>query len=137
MQITLSANRPIPKRRFWDLVQQVIRTSGADDVGVTCSDHSMDIVAAGVSKLNVVRRLRQTTGAAPILVIGDRGRWPGNDHELLSEPFALGVDQVSGDPATCWHLGKPGQRGPAVTVKYLASLRVHDGCAKFEAGSLR
>ena len=137
LQITLQATGPIPNGRLWDLVQNVIRTAGIDDVGVTRSDHSIDVVAASVSKLNVVRSLRETIGDAPILVIGDRGRWPGNDYELLSEPYALGVDEISGDPGTCWHLGKPGQRGPTVTFEYLAALKVHDGCVKFEAGSLR
>ena len=83
---------------------------------MTRSDHSVDIVAASVSRLNAVRRLRETIGDAPILAIGDRGRWPGNDHELLREPFALGVDEISVDPATCWHLGESGQCGPPVTL---------------------
>lgn len=136
-QITLAATRIMPDGRLWDLVQHVIQMTGAGDVGVTRSGHSVDIVAAGVSKLNVVRRLRETVGDAPILAIGDRGRWPGNDHELLSEPFALGVDEVSVDPATCWHLGGPGQRGPAVTLEYLSALEANDSRVKFAVGSLQ
>ena len=136
-QITLQATRVMAEGRLWDLVHHVIQQTGADDVGVTRSDHSVDIVAAGVSKLNVVRRLRETVGDAPILAIGDRGRWPGNDHELLGEPFALGVDEISVDPATCWHLGEPGQCGPTVTLKYLSALEVHNGRMRFAAGSLQ
>ena len=90
-----------------------------------------------MSKLNVVRRLRETVDDEPILAIGDRGRWPGNDHELLSEPFALGVDEINVDPATCWHLGKPGQRGPAVTIEYLSALEAQDGRMKFIAEALQ
>ncbi len=127
----------MPVDRLWDLVHHVIQLTGATDVGVTRSGHSVDIVAGGVSKLNVVQRLRETIGDAPILVIGDRGRWPGNDHELLSEPFALGVDEINVDPTTCWHLGEPGQRGPTVTLEYLTALEAHDGRLKFKAGSLR
>ena len=136
-QITLHATRVTPVGRLWDLVYHVIRLIGTDNVGVTRSGHSVDIVAAGVSKLNVVQRLRETIGSAPVLVIGDRGRWPGNDHELLSEPFSLGVDEISVDPATCWHLGEPGQRGPTVTLEYLSALKAHDGGVKFEVGSLQ
>ena len=136
-QITLEATRVMPEDRLWDLVHHVVLLAGADDVGVTRSSHSVDIVAAGVSKLNVVRALREAVGDAPILTIGDRGRWPGNDHELLSEPFALGVDEISVDPATCWHLGKPGQRGPTVTLDYLSALETHDGRVRFAAGSLQ
>ena len=136
-QITLRATRVMPGSRLWDLVHNVVLLTGAGDVGVTQSGHSVDIVATGVSKLNVVRRLRETVGDAPILAIGDRGRWPGNDHELLGEPFALGVDEISVDPTTCWHLGEPGQRGPAVTLDYLSALEVHDGRVKFAVGSLQ
>ena len=136
-QITLQATRVMSEGRLWDLVHHVIRLTGTDDVGVTRSDHSVDVVAAGVSKLNVVQRLRETVGDAPILTIGDCGRWPGNDHDLLSGPFALGVDEISVDPATCWHLGEPGQCGPTVTLEYLFALEMRNGRMRFAAGSLQ
>ena len=137
LQITLQETRVMAKGRLWDLVHHVIQLTGTDHVGVMRSDHSVDIVAAGVSKLNVVRRLRETGGEAPILAIGDRGCWPGNDHELLSEPFALGVDEISVDPATCWHLGESGQCGPTVTLEYLSALEMQNGRMRFAAGSLQ
>ena len=136
-QITLRATRGKFNGRLQDAVRQTIRTTGVKGVNVVSSSHSVDIVAAEVSKLNAVRKLRETVGDAPILAIGDRGRWPGNDHDLLRERFALGVDEISVDPATCWHLGKPGQRGPAVTLDYLSSLEVEDRRLKFATGSLR
>lgn len=136
-QITLEATSVMPEGRLWDLVYHIILLTGTGDVGVTRSGHSVDIVAPGVSKLNVVRRLRETICDAPILAIGDRGRWPGNDYELLREPFALGVDEISVDPATCWHLGEPGQRGPTVTLDYLFALEAHDDRVRFAAGSLQ
>ena len=136
-QITLEATRAMPGKRLWDLAHEAILTTSVQDVTVMSSSHSVDIVAAGVSKLNVVRRLRKTVGDEPILTIGDRGRWPGNDHELLRGPFALGVDEINVGPATCWHLGKPGQRGPAVTIEYLSALDVQDGRMKFIAEALQ
>lgn len=136
-QITLEAIRLMSESRLWDLAYQVILMTGADGVSVTRSSHSVDIVAAGVSKLNVVHRLREAVGDGPILAIGDRGRWPGNDYELLREPFALGVDEISVDPATCWHLGEPGQRGPCVTVGYLTALEAESGRLRFVEGSLQ
>ena len=136
-QITLEAARVMPVNRLWDLARQVMIKTGVHGVTATCSSHSVDIVAAGVSKRNVVRRLREKVGDEPILAIGDRGRCPGNDHELLSEPFALGVDEISADPATCWHLGEPGQRGSAVTLEYLSALEAQDGRLRFAAGSLQ
>lgn len=136
-QITLEAIRVIPESRLWDLAQQVILMASAGDVSVTRSSHSIDIVAAGVSKLNVVTRLREVIGEGAILTIGDRGRWPGNDYDLLREPFALGVDEISVDPATCWHLGEPGQRGPSVTLDYLSALEARDGLLRFAETSLQ
>lgn len=130
-QITLQPIRPMPPGRLWNLVQHEILHTGTRDLGVTRSGHSIDIVAPGVTKLNVVKQLRKAIGEAPVLVIGDRGRWPGNDHELLAEPFALGVDEISADPATCWHLGEPGQRGPSVTLDYLSGLQAADDQVKF------
>ena len=135
-QITLRTS-VMPVNRLWTLVRQVVHATGVPDVTITCSSHSVDVVTAEVSKLNVVRRLRESVGGAPLLIIGDRGRWPGNDHDLLAEPFALGVDEISADPTTCWHLGEPGQRGPTVTLEYLSALNARDGCSRFARESLR
>lgn len=136
-QITLEPARVMPESRLWDLAHQVILTTGITDVCVTRSSHSVDIVLAGVSKLNVVSRLREQTGAAPLLKIGDRGRWPGNDYELLREPHALGVDEISVDPLTCWNLAQPGQRGPTATLDYLSSLKAREGVLRFSSEGLR
>lgn len=136
-QITLEAARVLPESRLWDLAHQVILMAGATDVCVTRSSHSIDIVTKYVSKLNVVVRLQEKVGDAPLLAIGDRGRWPGNDYELLREPCSLGVDEISVDPETCWNLAEPGQRGPAATLDYLQALDVVDGRLSFRDGSLR
>jgi hydroxymethylpyrimidine pyrophosphatase-like HAD family hydrolase len=77
-------------------------------IAFVASSHSVDVIAAGVSKLNVVahlvRALRLSDdGASSILCIGDRGRFPGNDADLLSHPLSLSVDQASPDP----HLLEP------------------------------
>ena len=136
-QITLRVNRVMPDCRLWELVNQLILLAGATDVRVTRSGHAIDILAPGVSKLNTVKRLREALGDSPIVAIGDRGRWPGNDYELLSVPFALGVDEINADPSTCWHLGKPGQRGTAVTLNYLSALEADDSHLRFNMGSLQ
>ena len=136
-QITIQATSVMPVSRLCDLVRQVILTASVHDVTVTNSSHSVDVLAAGVSKLNVVQRLCEIVGDGPILTIGDRGRWPGNDYELLTEPLSLGVDEISFDPATCWHLGEPGQRGPKVTLEYLSAIGTQDGHLRFVAGSLQ
>ena len=134
-QITLEPLRQMPEGRLWDLAQQIILMGGFN-VSVTRSSHSIDIVPEGVSKLNVVQQLQKFTGTRPLLAIGDRGRWPGNDYELLRLPHALGVDEISVDPATCWNLGSPGQRGAGVTLDYLSGLVAIDGRCSLPIGRL-
>jgi fructoselysine-6-P-deglycase FrlB-like protein/hydroxymethylpyrimidine pyrophosphatase-like HAD family hydrolase len=132
-QITLQARRPTTENRLWDLAQQTVLLMKKPNVTITRSSHSIDIVAAGTSKLNVLNRLRANSRThVPLLTIGDRGRWPGNDFELLSEPFSLGVDELNADPTTCWNLAPRGQRGIAATLGYLRSLRSFDGGLRFE-----
>jgi hydroxymethylpyrimidine pyrophosphatase-like HAD family hydrolase len=130
-QITLQSKSGMAENRLWDIAQQVVRATGSGRVGVTRSSHSIDIVAAGTSKLAVIAKLRSRVGDAPILTIGDRGRWPGNDYELLQEKFSLSVDETSVDPDSCWNLTTPGQRGIAATLEYLQGLKCRSGVARF------
>jgi hydroxymethylpyrimidine pyrophosphatase-like HAD family hydrolase/fructoselysine-6-P-deglycase FrlB-like protein len=130
-QITLEAKPGIAESRLWDIAQQVVRATRSGYVGVTRSSHSIDIVAIGTSKLAVLSRLRSHVGEAPILTIGDRGRWPGNDYELLQEKFSLSVDETSVDPESCWNLASAGQRGIAATLEYLHGLKSSSGAARF------
>ena len=136
-QITLQSSPFLPVSRLWNITHQVIHATGINDVAAVRSSHSVDVLAAGISKLNAVHKLCEMTYNTSILTIGDQGRWPGNDYQLLSEPFALGVDEISADPVTCWNLGRPGQRGVAVTVEYLSALEAENGRLKFTKGSLK
>jgi hypothetical protein len=115
----------------WDLAQQTVLLTVQRNVTITRSSHSIDIVAAGVTKLNVLNRLKERVPNMPILTIGDRGRWPGNDYELLKEAFALSVDELSVDPHTCWNLAPRGQRGITATLGYLQALRDTYGVLRF------
>ena len=130
-QITLSTMSHVSNDLVWELTSEIVHEARAAAVSVVRSAHSVDVLAAGVDKLNVVDHLRQTTGDHRVLTIGDRGRWPGNDHKLLCEPCSLSVDEVSTDPSTCWHLGHSGQRGLAVTLDYLAALTPSAGHLAF------
>lgn len=136
-QITLEAKRPVPENRLWDLAHQAMLIQGVQDALITRSSHSVDIVGPGVSKLSVVAALRLMVGPEPVLAVGDRGRWPGNDYLLLREPFSLSVDEVSVDPDTCWNLAPRGQRGIAVTLEYLRELSVDQGTLAFREAALQ
>jgi len=125
-QITLEARRPTTEGRLWDLAQQTLLLTGQRHLTITRSSHSVDVVAPNVSKLNVLHRLQSDHPGSTWLAIGDRGRWPGNDYELLKSSHALSVDELSVDPETCWNLAPRGQRGVEATLGYLRAL-VGDG----------
>lgn len=126
-QITLEPRHALREDHLWLLAQQAILTEGVSDVHVVRSSHSIDIIDAKRAKGAVVDTIRDSVGDGAILCIGDRGRWPGNDHELLAEPYSLSVDEVSLDPTTCWHLGPAGSRGPSVLLDYLERLQMRKG----------
>ncbi len=121
-----------------DETTRVVRahaTSGK--IAVVTSSHSVDVIAAGVSKLSVVARLVKDLdlgdgGANSVLCIGDRGRAPGNDAELLSHPLSLTVDQPSADPSTCWNIAEPGLRFEQACLEYLGRLRLTRSGMRFD-----
>ncbi len=99
-QITVEPKPEALGEQIWGFLQQRLYTLDAPGVIALRSSHSMDIVAPGVCKRAVTDRVRQVLGAAPdhpVLCIGDRGRWPGNDFSLLSGAHSLSVDEVSPD----------------------------------------
>lgn len=108
-----------------DAVQRIISAFASGGLTAVCSSHSVDILAAGVSKRTLVGMIRERlkTPDGRILCIGDSGRWPGNDFDLLSEEHSLSVDEVSSAPETCWNLAPPGYRGPQAAMYYLESLQ--------------
>jgi len=136
-QITLEPIRFMAENRLWDIAHQVVLQGGYTEAVITRSSHSIDIVASGVSKKNVVRHVQDLVGGRDILTIGDRGRWPGNDYALLSTPMGLSVDEVSVDPCNCWNLAEPGQRGIAVTRMYLGALDSAEKGLRFRKGALQ
>jgi len=124
-QITIEPGPDAKADELWNLVQHVVFAVAVPGVTVVRSSHSMDVVAPGVSKQSVVDRVGQLVpgrGDAPILCVGDRGLWPGNDYALLGTPHSLSVDEVSPDPGSCWNLARPGRRGPPVALDYLEHL---------------
>jgi fructoselysine-6-P-deglycase FrlB-like protein len=91
---------------------------------VVCSSHSIDVLLTPCRKSAVVDAVRAASGDfnGTVIRIGDRGTWPGNDFDLLSDRLGLSVDEVSGDPDHCWNLLPPGILGPQATLHYLRRL---------------
>lgn len=117
------------------IVQDVLARVG--EAGVRCleSSHSLDLLAPGVTKRTLVLACEEAAGKLgrpkAALCIGDRGRWPGNDYDLLTGPHSLSVDTVSPDPQSCWNLAAPGHRGVQATLEYLTRLKVEAGVARY------
>ena len=86
-----------------------------EGVKIVESDHSIDLLSSSSSKLNLLMTMQKK--AAPgykILCIGDKGKWPGNDYEILSTEYSLSVDEVSQDLLSCWNfltLSAAGEEG--------------------------
>jgi hydroxymethylpyrimidine pyrophosphatase-like HAD family hydrolase len=116
---------------------RLVARYGTCGTSLVNSSHSVDVIAPGVSKENVVehlvKHLRITDGGATsILCIGDRGRPPGNDADLLRHPLALSVDEVSEDPSTCWGIAAPGLRFDLACLEYLTRLRPGKSGMRFD-----
>ncbi len=99
------------------------------------SAHSIDVLAPGVTKRSVVKGIKALcVKLAPpcVLCIGDQGRWPGNDSDLLSKGHSLSVDTVSSDLNSCWNLAPAGYRGRQAALYYLKRLMPLRGQFRFQ-----
>ena len=93
-------------------------------VQIWMSSHSIDVVLHGVSKQAVISQIASAANCLPrdILTLGDRGRWPGNDTELLNHPLSLSADQCALAPDQCWNLAGTVRRQVAATCFHLSKL---------------
>ena len=123
-QITLIPKDGFSTKRLWAAAHTVVRELQLNGPRVLSSSHSVDVIAKGVSKTNLLRFLNDRgVDSSEILCIGDRGCWPGNDCELLQHTFSLSVDEVSSDLTRGWNLAPAGVRGTRAALFYLASMR--------------
>ncbi len=86
---------------IWQLAASLLGGEDFAGVRVLRSDHSVDIVRPGISKVVVVGAIGKLVGddeACKILCLGDKGAWPGNDCDLLGGTYSLSVDETSFDP---------------------------------------
>ena len=131
-QLTLDAHLGVSAEEVWTRASEIARISSDSASKVLLSGHSVDIVEAGTSKLELYESIQALYGS-DVLAIGDRGAWPGNDSELLSTPFALSVDECNLDPSTCWPLAPGGRRGPNALSWILDRLLREQGQLRFGA----
>jgi hypothetical protein len=110
------------ERELWLRVSDLLATAGHTDVKVVHSSHSVDVLPLRIGKTAVVERLRTISDGACVQ-LGDRGRWPGNDAELLALPHSLSVDEVSPRLDTCWNVVAGGRVAADAAAWYLQCLR--------------
>ncbi len=117
----------------WERVQFALSRQTSRGIRVFRSGHSIDVVAPAVSKTNLVQHVRNQLPDedVEILCIGDKGRWPGNDYELLMEPFSLSVDEVSSATESCWNLAPAGVRHVDAVLEYFGKCEVHKSFFQF------
>ena len=139
-QITLTAPRGMSLEALSEHVEALVHRVTANGFRVMKSGHSVDVVPEAISKIAVVERLiEQSTGGATdaVLRFGDRGRWPGNDAQLLASPYGLSVHEVSSDAHSCWNIAPPGQRGWQATLWYLRRLKVSKRGIRFRLPTVK
>jgi HAD superfamily hydrolase (TIGR01484 family) len=95
-------------------------------VQVLESSHSIDIIPSSVSKVSIISACRSFLSdnkeKLNFLCIGDQGKWPGNDYQLLATEFSLSVDKVSADPYTCWNLSSVGKNCIETVEEYFDAI---------------
>jgi hydroxymethylpyrimidine pyrophosphatase-like HAD family hydrolase len=131
-QLTITC-KTLPEGALWQLVQEVLIKPQFRDLKILRSSHSVDIVNLKTSKNLVVDYLRTLIPKdLEVLAIGDRGKWPGNDYELLSNSFSLSVDEVSMNYGSCWNLCAPGKKNTTGTLEYLKKITASSGVGKIK-----
>lgn len=116
---------------------QFVHALSIKEIQVLESSHSIDIIESNISnKLNIIQKCVKKAismgASSEFLCIGDKGKWPGNDYQLLSHPFSLSVDEVSALPDSCWNLARPGLRNIEALHQYLSLIRYHGQNFKLE-----
>lgn len=136
-QLTIEINNSNIDYNIKEVVRELVIQNGLNNIEVLESSHSIDIVDRKLgSKLNILpycEELALSLGRSKsCLCIGDKGRWPGNDYQLLATPYSLSVDEVSLNKNSCWNLTDPGLRNIEATLEYLSCLKVEENAIIFK-----
>ena len=131
-QVTIEMREPMPDVQLRDIVCEAISDKLSTGISVVSSSHSADILAPGVTKVAVIDHIKSLRGSdSAVLVIGDRGKWPGNDSDLLADMYSLSVNEVSASVSTGWNLCSGGVRGSQGALEYLRRIECDHGQASF------
>ncbi|MDB4901785.1 MAG: hypothetical protein JWQ63_1066 [Mucilaginibacter sp.] len=126
-QLTIVIENKDEWEKIRNSIIQLIMIQNIPNIQILESSHSMDIIDQScTSKLNIMEQCQQMANLLNIpsesLFIGDKGQWPGNDFQLLSNSCSLSVDEVSSLYNSCWNLASPGIKNIKATEYYLSCL---------------
>jgi hydroxymethylpyrimidine pyrophosphatase-like HAD family hydrolase/fructoselysine-6-P-deglycase FrlB-like protein len=137
MQLTIRPLRAMPDGLLHRLVLEALAADGQSSVSTFSSGRTVDVIAPGVSKLSVVKWVKDLllhrndgSQSAAVMTIGDQGQAGGNDSLFLSHPLGLSVERTSSLFDGCWNVAPAGQRRTAALLSYLRALR-HDPTGGF------
>ena len=120
-QVSVRFREGLPTEKMWFVIADALRHAGLDLSRMVHSKHSVDILAPGVSKSQLIAHIIQTFKVDPyeILTVGDQGAWPGNDWSLLEHRFSLSVDIPSRKIDRGWKFAPRHKRDVDATLWYL------------------
>lgn len=128
-QVSVRFRNGLPPDNMWFVVADALRQAGLDLSSMVKSKHSVDILAAGITKSRLIAHIIQKFKIDPyeILTLGDQGAWPGNDSALLEHRFSLSVDVPSRRLDRGWKLAPSHRRDVDASLWYLE--RFIEDCA--------
>lgn len=140
-QATIEPLSPFPLSLVHTAVLEIVQGLEHSQLKVFCSEHSVDVLTHTSSKKEVVKYVEEQIQAqgndGEVLCIGDKGTWCGNDFELLSEDYALSVNECPLNLSKAWNLAPKGHRGVQATLDYLMALVAEDGQIRLDLHKLR
>jgi len=131
-QVSIRFRDGLPTDQMWFVIADSLRQAGLTNSTMFRSKHSVDVLAPGVGKSELVAHIIQHKKIDPheILTMGDQGAWPGNDVSLLEHRFSLSVDMPSRRMDRGWKLAPGHRRDVDATLWYLERFQV-DGVGRF------
>lgn len=127
-QLTLEIKEKNNSEIIKSTLIDMLKNKYSFEIQILESSHSIDIISSKTSKSSIIDYCRtlinDTEKIEKFLCIGDRGKYPGNDYQLLSTEYSLSVDQVSNDPQTCWNLSSLGNNCIDSTLEYFDAISI-------------